>query len=92
MLVVTTSLNWFQNTLAGGSNRCRNRILPWDSEKAMMGDTGANALGAALEFCNGSFITCLAQIAVLLALAFLNLASERVSFSRIIAQNRIEVA
>ena len=64
--------------------------LPWDlREKAMMGDTGANALGAALGFAMAASLPVWLQIAILLALAFLNLASERVSFSRIIAQNRV---
>lgn len=53
-------------------------------ERVMLGDTGANALGAALGF--GLVLTAStgARVAVLVALVALNAASEAVSFSRVI--------
>ena len=54
-------------------------------EKVMMGDTGANPLGAALGL--GVVLVCApsTRLIVLIALGLLNLASEFVSFSRVIA-------
>lgn len=53
-------------------------------ERVMLGDTGANAIGAALGF--GVVLTAStgARVAVLAVVAALNLASEAVSFSRVI--------
>ncbi|HZM32796.1 MAG TPA: hypothetical protein VFB77_20000 [Acidimicrobiales bacterium] len=54
------------------------------SERMMLGDAGANVLGAALGL--GVVIGCSPGVrtAVLIVVAILNLASERVSFSRVI--------
>jgi len=54
-------------------------------ERLMLGDAGANVLGAALGL--GVVLTCSPGVrtAVLVVLAALNLVSERVSFSRVIA-------
>jgi UDP-GlcNAc:undecaprenyl-phosphate/decaprenyl-phosphate GlcNAc-1-phosphate transferase len=61
-------------------------LLPADlAERIMLGDAGANVVGAALGL--GVVLVCSpgARNAVLVAVAALNLASERVSFSRVIA-------
>ena len=54
------------------------------SERLMLGDAGANVLGAALGL--GVVLACSTGVrtAVLVVVALLNLASERVSFSRVI--------
>ncbi|HLM28514.1 MAG TPA: hypothetical protein VK360_01225, partial [Acidimicrobiales bacterium] len=53
-------------------------------ERLMLGDSGANVLGAALGL--GVVLACSPGVrtGVLVAVAALNLASERVSFSRVI--------
>jgi UDP-GlcNAc:undecaprenyl-phosphate/decaprenyl-phosphate GlcNAc-1-phosphate transferase len=55
-------------------------------ERLMLGDAGANVLGAALGL--GVVLACSPGVrtAVLVVVAVLNLASERVSFSRVIAR------
>jgi UDP-N-acetylmuramyl pentapeptide phosphotransferase/UDP-N-acetylglucosamine-1-phosphate transferase len=61
-------------------------LLPGDlGERLMLGDAGANVLGAALGL--GVVIACspTTRTVVLVVVALLNLASERVSFSRVIA-------
>ncbi len=64
--------------------------LPWDlREKAIMGDTGANPLGGVLGFALASSAPVWVQLVVLVMIATLNLAAERVSFSRVIARNRV---
>ena len=59
-------------------------FVPDLRERLMLGDTGSNVLGAALGL--GVVITSSTAVrtGVLIALAVLNLASERVSFSRVI--------
>jgi UDP-N-acetylmuramyl pentapeptide phosphotransferase/UDP-N-acetylglucosamine-1-phosphate transferase len=60
-------------------------LLPADlGERLMLGDAGANVLGAALGL--GVVLACapVTRTVVLVVVALLNVASERVSFSRVI--------
>jgi UDP-GlcNAc:undecaprenyl-phosphate GlcNAc-1-phosphate transferase len=59
-------------------------LVPDLRERVMLGDTGANAIGAALGF--GVVLTCATgtRVAVLGVVLALNAASEAVSFSRVI--------
>ena len=50
----------------------------------MLGDCGANALGAAVGTVAAAWLPRPAKLAVLLAVVGLNLASERVSFTAVI--------
>ena len=59
--------------------------LPSDlRERSMLGDCGANALGAAVGTVAAARLPRPAKLAVLLAVVGLNLASERVSFTAVI--------
>src|SRR5215213_7950176 len=59
--------------------------LPSDlRERSMLGDCGANALGAAVGTVAAAWLPRPAKVGVLLAVVGLNLASERVSFTAII--------
>lgn len=60
-------------------------LVPDLRERLMLGDAGSNVVGAALGF--GVVLTTgrLAQIVVVLVLTALNIASEKVSFSKVIA-------
>ncbi|NMB01207.1 MAG: UDP-N-acetylmuramyl pentapeptide phosphotransferase [Firmicutes bacterium] len=63
--------------------------LPWDlKRKAMMGDTGANPLGATLGYFAALHFPVFAKVVLLTVLASLNIVAEKVSFSRIIESNR----
>ena len=59
-------------------------LLPELRERMMLGDTGANVIGAALGLGAVGGLGQMARLVVLVALLVLNLASERVSFSRLI--------
>jgi UDP-GlcNAc:undecaprenyl-phosphate GlcNAc-1-phosphate transferase len=59
--------------------------LPSDlRERSMLGDCGANALGAAVGTVAAAWLPRPAKLGVLIAVVALNLASERVSFTAII--------
>lgn len=63
-------------------------LLPDDlAEHTMLGDTGANALGAALGLSVLIAYGRIGRLAHLVGLTALNLASERVSFSAVIAEH-----
>ena len=60
-------------------------LLPDDlGERAMLGDTGANALGAMLGAAAAIVLPRPARVAVLAAIAGLTAASEAVSFTKVI--------
>jgi UDP-GlcNAc:undecaprenyl-phosphate/decaprenyl-phosphate GlcNAc-1-phosphate transferase len=60
-------------------------LVPELRERLMLGDTGANALGAALGLAVVYGVSPDARLGTAVVLLALNLASERVSFSRVIA-------
>jgi UDP-GlcNAc:undecaprenyl-phosphate GlcNAc-1-phosphate transferase len=59
-------------------------VVPDLRERVMLGDTGANALGAALGFGVVLTTSTGTRVVVLVVVALLNAASELVSFSRVI--------
>jgi UDP-GlcNAc:undecaprenyl-phosphate/decaprenyl-phosphate GlcNAc-1-phosphate transferase len=62
-------------------------LLPDDlGERAMLGDAGANALGAMLGVAAGSTLSRPARIALLAVITGLTAASEKVSFTAVIAR------
>jgi len=64
--------------------------LPWDlQEEVMMGDTGSNALGATLGLAVALCLPQAGKIVVLVVLLGLNFLAERISFSRVIENNRV---
>ncbi len=76
--------------LIGGPVGAATALLPEDlSERSMLGDTGANALGAAWGVCLAATLRRPALTAVLVGLAGLTVASERVSFSAVIERTAV---
>jgi UDP-GlcNAc:undecaprenyl-phosphate/decaprenyl-phosphate GlcNAc-1-phosphate transferase len=59
-------------------------LVPDLRERCMLGDTGANVLGAAVGLAIAASVTTSTALVVAAGLAALNLASERISFSRVI--------
>ncbi|MFC0863134.1 hypothetical protein ACFHYQ_12600 [Sphaerimonospora cavernae] len=65
-------------------------LLPEDlGERAMLGDAGANALGALLGLAATARLGRAGRLTALGAVAALTLASEKVSFTKVIAGNRV---
>lgn len=65
-------------------------LLPYDlAEKAMLGDTGANAAGALLGTAAVSGLDRRGQLAVLAVVGGLTLASEKISFTKVIANTPV---
>jgi hypothetical protein len=72
--------------MAGGAIGALVTSFPFDlRQRAMLGDTGANALGAVVGLGLAAALPGAGRIAAIVILAALNLASERWSFSKIIA-------
>lgn len=62
-------------------------LLPDDlSERAMLGDSGANAIGAMVGVAAASSLSRPTRVAILAAVAALTAASEKVSFTTVIAR------
>jgi hypothetical protein len=86
-LVLFGSPSWA--VMAGGPIGALAACLPFDlSERAMLGDAGANPVGAVLGLGLATSLSGAGRIAAIVVLVALNLASERWSFSRVIAGNR----
>lgn len=64
-------------------------LVPELSEKVMLGDTGANPLGATIGLTAVLVAPAAIELGLLVVLLGLNLVSERVSFSKIIAKNKL---
>ncbi|KAA9377402.1 hypothetical protein F5972_17245 [Microbispora cellulosiformans] len=65
-------------------------LLPEDlGERAMLGDAGANALGALLGLAATARLNRPARLAALAAVAGLTAASEKISFTKVIAGNPV---
>jgi UDP-N-acetylmuramyl pentapeptide phosphotransferase/UDP-N-acetylglucosamine-1-phosphate transferase len=62
-------------------------LLPDDlAERAMLGDSGANAIGAMVGVAAASSLSRPTRVAILAAIAALTAASEKVSFTKVIAR------
>lgn len=71
--------------LAAGPTGAAAALLPEDlGEKTMLGDTGANAIGALLGLGIATAAGTKTRVAVLAALVGLTVASEKVSFTKVI--------
>ena len=73
--------------LAGPIGAAAGLLGPDLAERTMLGDTGANALGAALGVGVITTFGRVGRLAHLVAISALTLASERVSFTRVIESN-----
>jgi len=78
-----------RNAAAGAAAGAALALLPADlDEDAMIGDCGANALGALLGWAYAHGLGARGRAAALSGVVALTLASERVSFTDVIAGNR----
>lgn len=76
--------------LAAGPVGAAAALLPEDlGERTMLGDCGANALGAVLGTALVTRTGPAGRVVALAAIAGLTAASERVSFTQVIAGNRV---
>jgi hypothetical protein len=87
-LVLFGSPSWA--VMAGAPLGALAACLPFDlSERAMLGDAGANPVGAVLGLGLATSLSGAGRVVAIVLLVALNLASERWSFSRVIAGNRV---
>jgi len=78
-----------RNASAGAAIGAAAALLPADlAEDAMIGDCGANALGALLGWTLAHALGSRGRVAALSGVVALTLASERVSFTDVIARHR----
>jgi hypothetical protein len=75
--------------LAGPVGAAAGVLRPDLAERAMLGDAGANALGAAIGYGVLTSYGRVGRLAHLAAIVALTLASERVSFTRVIEQTPV---
>jgi hypothetical protein len=90
LLVLVTILGPFQWALAsaGVTGALVALLIPDLAERGMLGDAGANLLGAVAGLGLAGALSTGGEIVVLGGLLALNLASERWSFSEVIERNR----
>jgi UDP-GlcNAc:undecaprenyl-phosphate/decaprenyl-phosphate GlcNAc-1-phosphate transferase len=85
LLVAPTAAGGPSGRLVAAAAGAAAALLPIDlSEQAMLGDTGANAAGALLGTAAAAGLSRRGRVGLLLGLAALTLASERVSFTTVI--------
>src|SRR5581483_4014345 len=78
-----------RNASAGAALGAAAALLPADlAEEAMIGDCGANALGALLGWTFAHGLGPCGRVVALCGVVALTLASERVSFTDVIARHR----
>jgi len=87
LLIGAPLLNGPAGTVVAGPVGAAAALLPDDlGERAMLGDAGANALGAVLGVALAARTGLLGRSALLAGIAGLTAASERVSFTEVIAR------
>jgi UDP-GlcNAc:undecaprenyl-phosphate/decaprenyl-phosphate GlcNAc-1-phosphate transferase len=85
LLVAPTAAGGPSGRMVAAAAGAAAALLPIDlREQAMLGDTGANAAGALLGTAAAAGLSRRGRVGLLLGLAALTLASERVSFTKVI--------
>lgn len=85
-------IDWIAGTLSGLAFATGPAIAAWKldvTERSMLGDAGANALGALAGFLLASSLPIPGLAIAATLLLVLNLASERVSFSEVVERSRV---
>lgn len=87
-LVIWGSPGW--GVAAAGLLAALAVCAPFDlAERGMLGDAGANPLGAALGLGVALALPEVGRVAAIVVLAIVNLTSEKISFSAVIERNRV---